>query len=65
MNYIINWVIFSVGCGDLVPRAEVICYYNGLLSPSLLDPCKCTILVASSTALDSNLQLISDIGMEK
>ncbi|KAK4298653.1 hypothetical protein Pmani_029009 [Petrolisthes manimaculis] len=50
-------------CGEVRPRAEVLCYYSGAvpLSSSSLDPCLCTVIVAGPTTLDNTFRPVSDI----
>ncbi|KAK8754238.1 hypothetical protein OTU49_015097, partial [Cherax quadricarinatus] len=60
------------GCGEVRPRAEVVCYYGssggedgaGVSSIGSLDPCKCTILVVTGTALDHHLALTSSTDLK-
>ncbi|KAK3876870.1 hypothetical protein Pcinc_018368 [Petrolisthes cinctipes] len=50
-------------CGEVRPRAEVLCYYSGALpvSSSSLDPCLCTVIVAGPATLDNTFRPVSDI----
>lgn len=55
----------AYGCGEVSPRAEVVCYFKGDLTAKDVDPCKCTILVASDVTLDHDLKLTSDVDFTK
>ncbi|KAK8383869.1 hypothetical protein O3P69_015961 [Scylla paramamosain] len=50
----------AYACGEVGPRAEVICYSATRTPPPNLDACHCTVLVVEGASLDHDLLLNSD-----
>ena len=55
--------LLQVKCGDSYIRGEIVCHYGKELNSSIIDPCKCTLLVVSGIAkINQTFQISYEAG---